>query len=538
MDSAEDVLLRIQKDQANVMGIGVQRNDIHGRPDDAIETPRSVPPVPFSLLRVWLFVALALLFASANAWLHWNSSGLNYDEGDYYQATAKGFWTNWTDADEIPITEFVSQGLKAVRGEISRGELSRQARERRTVVFLRHYHPPLAFYPGTVVHAVASGLTEEAQMRAINIVWMVLWIISIGLLMTFWPQLRQPWFIVLPASASWAAATVGFNMHILFGLAVSTFALLWYAYEKDRSARGLKRTALFFLAVALCSVEYSLYLIIALGCWELKSLWISGRGMRMPRLRGRLRDAGWLVGFMLLLWPAGILKLGLPKAYAFTSFIALFRLHKESSVFDSLWHMLVMKWNPSPLELVLAAAALLAVVWRWRDVWNRGSLFATVLLALAIMYTQLNPMLNLPWYLFPFFAIIYNFYFHVLAERVQSIRRHEGMVAVGVAVALFGVAQLAIRPGHDPQMRALRDAVASLPETRIVSVQILTPQLSAYFPERRVQGIQSEEFANPQILDSLAIWRHDRILVLPKEIPMDGRKVIETEGFAVYAPGR
>jgi hypothetical protein len=112
------------------------------------------------------------------------------------------------------------------------------------------------------------------------------------------------------------------------------------------------------------------------------------------------------------------------------------------------------------------------------------------------------------------------------------------MVAVGVAVVLFGVTQLVARPERDQQVHEVRKAVAALPETEIVAAQALTPQLSAYFPERQVRGIPTEEFANPQILDSIAIWRHDRILVLPKEIPVDARKVIETEHFAVYAPTR
>ena len=139
----------------------------------------------FPAARVWMLGLLAFLLAITNFHRHVSRSGLGYDEGDYYQAVDNGFLANWMDTDEWSIPEFVSQGLRAVRGEISRSELSRLARERRTTAFLRHYHSPLALYPAIVIHHLAPGLSEEMQLRTANMVWMSLWLLGLTAILSF-----------------------------------------------------------------------------------------------------------------------------------------------------------------------------------------------------------------------------------------------------------------------------------------------------------------------------------------------------------------
>jgi hypothetical protein len=376
------------------------------------------------------------------------------------------------------------------------------------------------------------------QLRTANMVWMSLWLLGLTAILAARPVLRSPWFVLVPASASGAMSVAGFNMHIPFGLAAATFGLLWYAWERDRSDRSIKLLAIFFLAVAICSVEYSLFLVAALGVWEIKAFWTTDRSQRREWLMRRLRDTAWLLGFMLLLWPAGIIKAGVLKAYALQGFLVLFRLKEAEGSYASLGEMIQWKWNASPLELGLGAVAIIVILWRWREVWQRGSLFVTLSLLGAIMYTQLNPVLNLSWYLFPVFAVTYVFYLDVIAERFVTIGRNATVLAVTLTVLLFGVAQAVVQTPYDPQMHQLRDAVAALPERPIIATWKLTPQLSAYFPNRRVRGIHDEVFRSERIGDSLMAWRQDHILVLPGEVRIDGVSVARTHNFAVYAPLR
>jgi hypothetical protein len=70
----------------------------------------------------------------------------------------------------------------------------------------------------------------------------------------------------------------------------------------------------------------------------------------------------------------------------------------------------------------------------------------------------------------------------------------------------------------------------------MITVQNVTPQMSAYFPDRRVRGFQGDEFRAPSFQDSLRLWVDRNIIVAPKEVPVAGRRVIETHHYVVYAP--
>lgn len=493
-------------------------------------------------LRVLCLALAAIGFTLCNAFLHYEQGSLSYDEGDYYQAVRKGFGMNWTDADDMPISEFIGTGIRAAKGEIPRGELSAAVRAANSTAFLRHYHPPVAFYLPIVTDAVAPHLPEESRLRLGTFALMIFWILLLALLSTRYPDFYSPWFVLVPASANWVASASGFNMHILFGLAVTTAALLWYAYEKDRSRRLFKQLGLFSLALALCSVEYSLFLIGILALWNLLVLWRKGRGERLQFLRIRLVDAVWLLSFMALLWPAGVFKLGLLKSYALQAYIALFRLSEVPSSFPTFWSMVQGKWSRSPLELVVVAAALAGILWGWRELLHRGSLFVSLLLIAAIVYTQANPALNLPWYLFPVFALSFTLFLHVLSERYRLGPAREALAALLVGIAFFTVAQFVVQLPNSTYSRQVRNIIAAEPPRSIIAVQDMAPRMGAYFPGRRVRGIHPADLKAEVMADSLLMWSRNRILILPcemqlpKKINKTARKVGEVEDLMIYAP--
>lgn len=493
-------------------------------------------------LRVLCLALSAIGFTLCNALLHYEQGSLSYDEGDYYQAVRKGFGMNWTDADDMPIGQFIGTGVRAAKGEIPRGELSAMVRGANSTAFLRHYHPPAAFYLPIVTDAVAPNLPEESRLRLGSFILMVLWIILLAALSVRYPDFFSPWFVLVPASANWIASASGFNMHILFGLAVTTLALLWYAYENDRTKTLYKRLGLFFLALALCSVEYSLFLIGILALWNLVVLWRKKKGERLPFLRLRLVDALWLIAFIALLWPAGIFKLGLLKSYALQTYIALFRLAEVPSVFPTFWSMIEGKWSRSPLELILLLGAILGIPFGWRELLRRGSLFVSLLLVGAIMYTQMNPALNLPWYLFPVFALGFTFFLHVLSQRYDLLAGRESPVALLAGIIIFVIAQFVVELPASTYSRQVRNVVAMLPPRSIISVQDMAPRMGAYFPGRRVRGIHPPDLQGETMEDSLLMWSQNRILILPKDLPLPkkikktARKVSEVEDLVIYAP--
>lgn len=485
-----------------------------------------------------LVLILAILgtgYTLYNAFVHYQEVSLSYDEGDYYQAIANGFWANWTDSDDVPISEFVATGIKAAKGEIPRSELSRQIRSSSSSAFYRHYHPPVAFYPPMVVRSVAPDLSLEKQLRFGTFALIILWILLLALLGLRSPDAFSPWFVLVPASANWIASACGFNMHVLFGLAFATTILCWYAYEKNRTDSTFKRLGIFFLAVTLCSVEYSLFLSGVLFLWTALTFWRM-KGRRAAFLRVRLVDGLWLLGWMTLLWPGGTLRLGLLKSYALQAYIALFRLKEAGSSFDSFWNMLTWKWSQSPLEILLFVGAVLAILWGWREVLRRGSLFVSVLLVLAINYLQTNPVLNLRWYLFPAFAVVLLVFLHVLAERYGLSRTREGYAAIGLSAVLFVLAQFTVTIPYSSATRDISEIVRQQPAAPVIALQDLTPPLGAYLPDRTVRGLHPADFERQEIRDSLAIWANDHILVVNESIEIDARVVGTVNDVVVYAP--
>ena len=486
-------------------------------------------------VRVLIIGLFAAGFTLFNAFVHYDEGSLSYDEGDYYRAVLNGFWANWTDSDDVPISDFVSTGVKAVKGEIPRSDLSKKIRAANSSAFLRHYHPPVAFYPPIIVRAVAPDLSEEKQLRVGTYGLMLLWIGLFVFLGIRHPELFSPWLVIIPASANWIASTCGFNMHILFGLAFATTMLCWYAYEKDRNRSYAKHLGIFFLALTLCSVEYSLFLICILGLWSVITFWRL-KGKRRAFLRIRLVDGLWLLGWMTLFWPGGTLKLGLLKSYAIQAYVALFRLGEAGSSFDSFMEMLWWKWSDSALEIAVFVAVVLIVLWGWRELLKRGSLFVAMLLVLMINYLQMNPVLNLRWYLFPAFATVFLFLLHVLSERYHLSRAREVYSAVGLGILFFVVAQFTITLPSYTTARDVRDLVKSLPDAPIIAIQGITPSVAAYFPNRVVRGFHRPDFDRPEIQDSLSIWAQDHILIITQDVEVEAKRVGTIDDLYIYAP--
>ena len=488
--------------------------------------------------RVLLIALLAVAATVANALLHYDRGSLIYDEGDYYQAIRNGFMANWYDNDDVSTVQFFTVGFQAISGTIERSEMSKMIRSSGSSAFYRHYHPPFAFYPPMITRAIYPSMDEENQLRLGSFVLMIAWIVLLALLSLRHRDLFSPWMLLVPSSANWIASACAFNMHVPFGLSLTLAMLCWYAYENDRSSVWLRRLTLVALAVAISSVEYSLFLIGGLTLYGLLDLWRRRSAWRQVA-RCRAIDAAWLAGTLLLLWPAGVLKLGLLKSYALQAYIALFRLSDDPGGYGSFAEMIEMKWTGSPLELVLLIAIIVGVAIKWRELIRRGSLFVSMIVITAICYTQLNPVLVLRWYLFPVFCLVFTLYARILADRLGWSMNRQTLVAVGLAIVIFIVAQFDIQLSSYTMAREVRAAVIehSAPGTPIIAEQGIAPPMGAYFSDRVVKGYHPWDLKNEDVRDSIIRWADDHVIIMTEEIPLELPEVERVGKYVIYGGG-
>ena len=417
-------------------------------------------------------------------------------------------------------------------------ELSDYARARNSTMILRHSHPPLAFYPAILLQPFVDDLPLTTQLRITNLFWTILWIYLVGTLFVLYPKAFSPWFLLVPASASFAMSLVGYNMHIPFGLLISFFFYLWYLSDQDPTNRWLRHGALLTLAGALTCIEYGLFVLFFLTLWFLKQWWQSSQ--KMAYTKRRLIDVSWLLLYLLILWPAGLLQLNLLRAYLHQAYIALFRLSAEASMFSSFWEMITIKWNASPLELALGLVVVGMMLARWRLLWRHGSGFVSMCVVLSTFYLQLNPVLAHRWYLFPIFATIYLFYLALLPHQFKALERYGQSLglATGVAVLLFGIAFVAVEQQEATELQQLHTLLEQTPVSEVVVPLSVYACVKPYYPNLALRRVHDQSFATPALQDSLRYWQASRMLIVPREysIALDTLRRTSTENYWIYYP--
>lgn len=480
----------------------------------------------------------ALLLGTASFFLHQSDYPLTYDEGDYWVAVHAGLWANWTDADDISIVEFARMGIGAVKDPAARARLSDYIRSSGSTMFHRHYHPPLAFYPAIALRPAVQSLPLHWQLRLANLFWLFVWIAALALLGRRYAEARSAALLLVPASAAWAMAVVGFNMHLPFGLLASLFFLCWYLYEEHGHA-GLRRAAQFFLAASFATVEYGMFVLFFILLRGLLAFRKSGE--KKLFLRRALASAGWVLLFLAILWPAGVINLNLLKSWVFVIYIALFRLGGEAVAFQGWLNLVLEKWNANPVELLLLAALLVAVLARWRALLRRGSLFAAAGFILALLYLQINPTLVYRWYLFPAFAVGFLLFGHVVmsGEDRKGWKGREGWTGPGVSIAfavLLFLAAWTLVPEPDySELKQLHRIVDAANPTHITLPRSVLPQLRPYHPDATFVSYHDAAMAGMKLADSIPVWRAKGLVIVPKtgETEREGA-VAETDGYVIF----
>jgi hypothetical protein len=445
-------------------------------------------------------------------------------------------WTNWTDGDDIPVTEFVRLGIGALRDPESRSRLSDYIRSSGSTVFYRHYHPPMAFYPVIALRPFLASLPLQWQLRVGNLVWLLLWTLALALIGWRCAAARTPAAILVPVSAAWAMAVVGFNTHVPFGLTASLFFFVWYLYELE-GRLWQKRVAQLLLAASFATVAYGMFLLFAIALRGLHEFWTSGEKARL--LRSAAASAGWTLLFLALLWPGGVFGLGLLKNWVFTIYIALFRLGGEPAAFAGWWTLLIEKWNANPLEL-LFLLFLLGVMFRhWRDTLRRSSHSAAVVLLLILLYLQINPALVYRWYLFPAFAIGFLLFGH--AAVIVRLARHQHTetrllpIAVATAAIMFIAASILVEEPDYSELRQIHRIIDAQQPAELIIPRSLLPQLRPYHPHTPITSHHDIAYGGMSLSDSLPTWTKRALVILPKpNTPHSPSPDVETEGYSFY----
>ena len=308
----------------------------------------------------------------------------------------------------------------------------------------------------------------------------------------------------------------------------------------------MKRAAWFFLAAAFATVEYGMFVLFFIVIWGAIALWRSDDRRRF--LRGALASAGWVVLFLALLWPAGVLNLNLLKSWVFVMYIALFRLGGEPVAFAGWWNLLIEKWNANPVELLLLLALLGATLWRWRALLRHGSLFAASGLIAALLYLQFNPTLVYRWYLFPAFAVAFLFLSHAwlsvaLAPRV-SVGKQGGAsplsprgLALGsaaIAILLFLAAWRLVPEPDYSELRAIHAVVDRAAPTHLTIPRSVLPQLMHYHPDARIVSYHDVAYEQMSLADSIPRWRARGFVLVPADADLGDAQPDGTVGGYVW----
>jgi hypothetical protein len=485
-----------------------------------------------------LLAVAALALGTMSFFIQQSEYPLTYDEGDYYRAVQRGLWMNMTDADELPLPQFLRLGFAAIRDPRSRAALSDRARNAGSTMFLRHYHAPLAFYPAIALRPLVRSLPLPAQLRLANLFWVWLWVIVLAVALRGEDAARATVILLLPASTSLGLAVVGFNMHLPFGVLISLFLYFWQRYEESRETRD-ERLAVLFLAAAVVTVEYGLFICMLLAAW------LAWRFVRTSDRRALLHRtfvrAVWMILFLVLLWPAGVLQLNLLRSWAFVAYIALFRLGSERAAFAGWQELVFGKWNASPVELLLMAALLVWACWQWRRTLTRGSTAVAVGFILALFLLQRSPALVYRWYLFPAFAVAFlglarTAVAHFAARSAE--RRSFGYLTFAVpvlAVAMFLVSTVVIKKPAYPEIERMHAILRKAPQREVVLPRSICPQLLPYFPDRRLRNYHDEAFAAMDIDDSLRVWLPRCLVILPASVPfsMKDLRIERTDNYRI-----
>jgi hypothetical protein len=459
-----------------------------------------------SRLEPFIGLVTILLFYG---WLqkgHIQAAPYGYDEADYLRAAKLGPIANAWDTPSRSLGEFISIGLSSLtQRKDSRVNLSEIARAGNDVGFERHTHGPLYFY---WLELSSHWAHDEGALRAWSQVFPVLGIVLI-FLGCLWLIPGEEGVLAATLSASLfatSAAIIGtrdLSPHLAFVLCAlgSTFCA---AKARQTGSRRAWYGAMFAAGLAFAALEVALVLLLSLGLLA----WLERNGpLRLTR-NEVWKSIAVFAGTILLIWPAGLLKLAIVKAYLFFGYLALMRSSEWGhATFSHTWANRLLS---SPAEWVTFFLALIlwttARVKRYKDP-AIPFLILGGLMVIALLRVNTD---NLR-YAVPFLPALQVFsgltlaqFIYKLAPRLRWSLSASALILMSLSAYRF----VAEHPSEiDPYPSAVLNAVREqgLTNKKLLVPQNQVPILRYYFPEAAVKGFVEPPPAVPPGVDAILL---------------------------------
>jgi hypothetical protein len=341
-------------------------------------------------LRWYLVLVLIIAVVVAAFWKTTTSRSFYYDEADYMYAGTRGFVANYLDQPSISVFEFVRKGLELSRDKTQRSNISQFVRSSGDITFYRHYHGPVYAYWLALWHSF--GVEDAGVYRAsgliIHLVSATLIFWMFGLAFPAAPPIAA--FVAALSFVLNRAALISSTMvtqHVMYtltaGLALFFAALFFRTRDRRFWYAACAALGLSFATVESSFILVAAFLILLLPlCLELG--WRQGLG-----LLGR--GALVFVLAILIVWPKGVLQLGVLKGYGYLGYMAIFRKAFTPIGPMELWGHYLTHY---PEEFVVPLAALILSGIFWKRMPNRQALLPFVVygfLFIAVTMVITNP---------------------------------------------------------------------------------------------------------------------------------------------------
>jgi hypothetical protein len=425
---------------------------------------------------------------------------LNGDESDYVYAASKGLAASYLDQPSLSLNDFVIRGIRSGLHSGIWGKLSEDIRRTDDITLSRHFHAPLYFYWLNLVRRV-SGPNE----------WGLRWASLIGLMLTAvvvffgsmaltgqpnWvvPILATVFLLLSPTSietSRWVAP------HSLFAATAMATLFLVAMLIQTRDIRFLYGAAV-ALGLSFLTIEYApllavvTVLTVAIHRRELFPEWSHSRLYAVF-----IRCAAIVAAIVAILWPGGIIKLGLIKNYGFFMYFAAIRSQAYGS--DSFFQVWRTRVISSPIEfsiLLGLTGAFIYLLFRRRGF---SMLAPFGMYAVLVMLTTLRNRSESAYYissLIPCLSVIAAFTISVLCWQQQSRLR---VVAALVFAALvvnnywFYYRRVASQP-PDERLTAVVDVLreGGIHQERLLVPQALKPTIHYYFQRTELSGYTTD----------------------------------------------
>ncbi len=446
----------------------------------------------------WYLAALLLVTAFVVASFRQITSArpFFYDEADYMYAGARGLIDNYLDRPSLSTIEFIQQGLRATRDRGATTDLSRLVRSSGDITFYRHYHGPV--YAFWIALLKDLGVHRELDFRASGLLLQALTVILIFVLF----RIAFPEYA---AAAAFAAAltlllnrtalvaATNITQHIMFGVmtVLVLFPLALFCRTGERKFWYLTAAA---LGVAFATVETSFILVAAVMAMLLRTGFkIGWKPTGALFLRGTLI----FLAAILVVWPKGILALGVLKGYLFLGYMALARKTFTPIGPVALWSFKVRTY---PEEFVIALLALIAATAGWRKLAAREAILP--FLIYAWMFIAATMVITLPYTyyhdsLMVACAVVTGVVFGELWKFKAAGVRIAATVTLMASLTWMSVRyyreEVGLQSIHDSRTELLSYLRSDDHSRTLYVPAVLVPTLHFYFPDLKTVGYDAGE---------------------------------------------